>query len=343
MSYPSSLMSTGGSSSEGMNLEVWFPQPNEVTVFLESSIADPDDERLYETMLFALFAVRHIANGRGSFTYASLAEALFSLDEHEPLPGIAEALKEVGATVGSPTVAGGRKGFTCTLRPEKRGFFKLHPHGFGMLGKGVDYYAPTSTLALLSWLLSRRVEDDRYQLALGMAAKMIGAAGVSGQVSVTSQAQIAMQASSAGWMHPDDMILEGEEVSDEVREICREHDIEFGYLYGEARRQIQEAFEELPGEGEMLIIEEKAATRACRIIVASAAELIDEDPESPLNVAARLLQTSQKTEDEKMTEDAYSYYDKQLGDAIADAGLAPVVEALEGMILTKNPEEAEQS
>lgn len=341
MAYPSSLMSAG-SGSEGMNLEVWFPQPNEVTVFLESSFTDPDDERLYETMLFALFAARHIANGRGSFTYASLAETLFSLDEHEPLPGAAEALKEVGATVGSPSVAGGRKGFTCTLRPEKRGFFKLHPHGFGMLGKGVDYYAPTSTLALLVWLLSRRVEDDRYHLALGMTAKMIGAAGASGQISVTSQAEIAMQASGAGWFHPDDMIPEGEEVSDEVREICREHEIEFGQLYAEARRQIEEAFEEVPGEGEMLIIEVKAATRACRVIVASAAELIDEDPESPLNVAARLLQTAKETDDEKMIEGAYSYYDKQLGDAIEEAGLTPVVEALEGMILDKNPEEAER-
>jgi hypothetical protein len=75
-----------------MNLEVWFPQSDEVTVWLESSFDDPDDDRLYETMLFALFAARQLANGSKKFvSYTSLAEGLFALDEREPLPEVVEA------------------------------------------------------------------------------------------------------------------------------------------------------------------------------------------------------------------------------------------------------------
>ena len=331
MSYPSSLKTTG-SGSEGMNLEVWFLQPNEVSVFLESSFADLDDERLYETMLFALFASRHLANGSGKFNYVSLAEVLFSLDEHEPLPEVVEHLDDAGEVrLVSPTSGGGRKGFTCALRPEKRAFFKLHPHGFGMLGKGVDYYAPTSTLALLAWLLSRRQGDDRYQLALGTTAKMIGAAGVSGQIGVTSQSDIALRAASAGWMHPDDLIPEGEAVSDEVRKICAKHDIEFGSLYAEARRQLAEASESKGVGEEELASYEPGVRRMCRIVVATAG-LSSDESQLLLDIAARLTTFAQDKGDGQMTQDAYGFLDSQLGSAIEEAGLTPVVEALEGMI-----------
>jgi len=333
-------MGAGGGGSQGMNLEVWFPQPNEVTVFLESSFPDPDEERMYESMLFALFAARHIANGRGGFTYQGLAETLFSLDEREPLPEVRDALREVGdVTVGSPSVRGGRKGFTCTLRPEKRGFFKLHPHGFGMLGKGVDYYGPTSTLALLAWLLERRSADARYQLALGETAKMIGAAGVGGQITVTSQGHIAMQAAEAGWMHPDDLIPESEEVPEEVIEACRANEIEFGLLYGQSRVQLQEMLDADQVEGTMRVFPEHAIKRLCRFQVAVGADLIDED--SPMGKAIQLLEAAQETGDEKQIQGAYDYYDRQLAQLIDERGLMPVAEQLEEMLFTSDVDEAQ--
>jgi hypothetical protein len=175
-----------------MNLEIWFPQQNEVSVFLESSITDPEEEQFSETCLFALYAARQIANL--TVEGQSLAYVLGTTDTADPLRQTEERLDEV--RVSSPRSRGGRKGFTAELRPDRRAFFKLNAHGFGMLGKGVGYYAPTSTLALLYWLLNRRKDDPTYQRALAAAAENIGVAGSQGQISITSQAPIAMQAAS---------------------------------------------------------------------------------------------------------------------------------------------------
>ncbi len=124
-----------GSSGGGMNLEIWFPQQNEVTVFLESSITDDDEERFYESAVFALYAARQIANLRDEGM--SLALVLQSTDTSSPLKQTKERLDDV--RVLSPTGGdSGRKGFSAKFRPEKRAYFKLHLHGFGMTGRGVD-------------------------------------------------------------------------------------------------------------------------------------------------------------------------------------------------------------
>jgi hypothetical protein len=156
---------------------------------------------------------------------------------------------------------------------------------------------------------------------------------------MTSQAEIAMHAAGAGWFHPDDLIPDGEEVSDQVRELCKEHDLEFGQLYAEARRQITEGTED-PDEGDILLVHEETARRMFRILVAAAAELIADDADTPLNAAARALQAAQETENEQMIETATAHYDSELVKVIDGAGLAPVVEALEGMIIAKNLDEA---
>jgi hypothetical protein len=140
----SDLMIGKGSNRAGggINLEVWFPQQNEVSIFLESSITDAEEEQFYETCLFALYAARQIANLGADG--ASLAYVLQTTDTTNPLRQAEERLDEV--RVSSPRGRAGRKGFTCTLRPNKRASFKLNAHGFGMMGTWVGYYAPTSTL-----------------------------------------------------------------------------------------------------------------------------------------------------------------------------------------------------
>lgn len=182
---------------DGMNLEIWFPQQDQVSVFLESSVIDSDEERFHETSLFALFATRQLANLRGDWVANSLAATLADIDLHRPADDAREKLGDVQLV--TPSAPGGRKGFTAELRPEKRGFFKMHPRGFGMLGKGVSYYAPTSTVALLAYLLDRRSDDDEYARALTATAKFVGHAGAQGAIGVTSSAQVAMKAAAAGW------------------------------------------------------------------------------------------------------------------------------------------------
>lgn len=320
----------------GMNLEVWFPAQDEVTVFLESSIADADEEQFYETSLFTLFAVRQIANGRGDFASRSLAEVLFSLSEERPFPDVEERL-EGEVRVSSPTARGGRKGFSCEFRPDKRAFFKLHMHGFGMLGKGVAYYAPTSTLALLWWLLRRRLDDQNYQRALGTAAKAVGAAGVSGMISVTSQAQIAMQAASAGWMRPDDLLPDGFALSPEAQAAAELHEINFGALYQAAHQRLIESVERGQDEGMVAVYAEDDMLRICSFEVAVAAELIEDD--SPIQAAMEAITAAKATSNEQLVEAAYAHYDSQLAQAIDEEGLTPLVVELEGLLFTRDADE----
>jgi hypothetical protein len=181
----------------GMNLEIWFTQPEEVSVFLESLVTDPDAEKFYETSLFALYAARQIANLRAEGAW--LASVLQTTDTSDPLPQVVERLDEVRVVAPNARAAGGRKGFEARLRPEKRGFFKLYARGFGLMGRGAGYYAPTSTLALLYLLLNRRTSDGEYQRALAATAESIGIFGSRGMITITSQAQLAMQAAAAAW------------------------------------------------------------------------------------------------------------------------------------------------
>jgi hypothetical protein len=189
----------------GLNLEIWFPQQDLATVFLESSLTDPEQEQFSETSLFALFAARQIANLR-SGNGLSLSLVLGSVDPERALAGVKDQLDDV--RVEAPSSRGGRKGFTAELRPDARGFFKALPHGFGLMGRGLDYCGPTSTLALLYWLLKQRADDPAYQIALGAIANIIGAAGASGAITMTSQTQVAMTAVGAGWTDTDTIVTD---------------------------------------------------------------------------------------------------------------------------------------
>lgn len=345
--------------SAGLNLEVWFAQPNEVSVFLESSYSDADEERFYETCLFALYAARQVANLRGD---ASLAYVLASTDTSNPLPQTLERLDEV--RVVAPQTAGGRKGFTCELRPEKRAFFKLHQHGFGMLGKGAGYYAPTSTLALLYWLLDRRKDDPLYQRALAAAAENVGILGSRGAITVTSQASLAMEAATAAWAEArealgiveeseDDEENAGDEedaevfdqgdLSAEVERACEEYGIDFGELVGTAAAHLHEAMEaEPPEEGHIRIVSDEDARRTCRIEVLMAAGRAGnlEDGFEPIQTSFNALQAAEATGNEKMIEAAKAHYEATLARIAEDTGLEPVVEALEEELFTSDLEEA---
>jgi hypothetical protein len=182
----------------GLRAEVWFPRQDEWTVSVTSSLSDPDNERLWETMLFCLFASRQIANLRGDLQAQALCHALTLIDEDAPLASVTERAEALRTPSPKP---GGRKGFTADLLEQERGFFKLGTHGFGILSKGIGYYAPVSTLALLAWLLDRRVDDEEYQQALGTAARGIGYAGNGGLLGIRQHTEVAMKTAGAVWFH----------------------------------------------------------------------------------------------------------------------------------------------
>jgi hypothetical protein len=180
-----------------LTAEVWFPQQDEWTVTLTSTLSDPDEERLYETMLFCLFAARQIANLRGDAPAQALGQMLTLIDEDAPLASVTERLEALRTPSPKPM---GRKGFTANLREQDRGFFKLGTNGFGLRSKGIGYYAPVSVLALLARLLESRADDDEYQRALGAAARGIGYAGGDGLLGIRQHTETAMMTASAAWM-----------------------------------------------------------------------------------------------------------------------------------------------
>ena len=222
-----------------MNVEVWFPQQNHVTVFVESSFADPFEESVVELHMFAHYACRQIANLNGE---PSLCAALADVDPADPLASVERMLDDV--TVTAPQARGGPRGFTAEFRPGPR--FKLKGHGFGLMGKGVGYYAPTSTLALLCWLLRRRAEAD-HRVALAVTANMIGELGMRGQVTVRSQGDVARHAATAGMEAIDESGDQGEElgVSAEAEAAIAAHDIDFAEVVEVARAQLWPMVQEI--------------------------------------------------------------------------------------------------
>ncbi len=238
-----------------MNLEIWFPQQDQVTVFLESSVIDSDEERFQETSLFALFATRQLANLRGDWVATSLAATLADVDLGRPADDAREKLGDVQLV--TPSAPGGRKGFTAELRPEKRGFFKMHARGFGLMGKGVSYYAPTSTVALLAYLLGRRPDDAEYARALTATAKFVGHADGQGAIGITTSAQVAMEAAAAGWAFAMEEAEDGD--SDESGVESRYDDDQRRVLVEGTRLASQHGVDLL--ELSSTIIEEFAAAR----------------------------------------------------------------------------------
>ena len=151
-------------------------------------------------MLFALYAARQTANLRRRGTGRELAAVLAGIQEATPLSSFTEMLDEVSfEEIEDPRGAGGGLGFTAHLRPWKRAFFKLHARGFGLLARGVDYYAPVSTLVLLAHLLERHFANPSHAHTIARVAQQIGLAGIRGEISARSQAPVAMSAIEVAW------------------------------------------------------------------------------------------------------------------------------------------------
>ena len=118
----------------------------------------------------------------------------------------------------------------------------MQAHGFGMMGRGVGYYALTSTLALLHWLLERRRDDTMYQGALAATAEKVGAAGMHGLISATSQARVAMGAAGDAWREATEVAshLDTAEPGADVLAACHANGINYGQLVADASRRLAE-------------------------------------------------------------------------------------------------------
>lgn len=184
-----------------MRVEIHFHQQDEVSVFLESG-ASGDQEKFGEVLLWCLYAIRTMVNlGSGPIS-ASLANLL---SQAEDLVAVLSDHEHVGeyrlvSYHGTP----GRKRFEASLNfSDSKLRFTLNPIGFGVLGRGVGYYAPTSVLALLQHLCRRRASEPEHLNCLARAAQLCAAAWDSNRVTLMNQHQMALAIASSA-MSPDE-------------------------------------------------------------------------------------------------------------------------------------------
>jgi len=174
----------------GMDLEIHFHQQDEASVYLESNTSGKEGE-FGEILMFCCFALRSMANlGRHPIT-SSLATLLSQIGDH--LIELPDHYSPDDAKLvdykGNPR----RKRFIAGLRCTNENFnFKFKPKGFGLLARGMGYYAPNSVIILLRYLVEKRIDDGDFISNLSQAAKKCGEAYISGDLSPRTQHQIAL-------------------------------------------------------------------------------------------------------------------------------------------------------
>jgi hypothetical protein len=194
-------------------LEVRFPADDEASVLLRSTGSGQADKQA-ELILFCLYAARAIANLRQTDAARALVRSLAAF-EQATVDEVREFVQGDGPRTGTgdeinvvfapPDQAfSNDKSFHANVRyigeeSNPRIFFTMKPRGFGLLGKGVDYYAPGSVLVLLYSLFKRREEDESYLRRLARAAGLIGQLAAADKYAFGNQMDVAVAAADLGW------------------------------------------------------------------------------------------------------------------------------------------------
>ena len=175
-----------------MRLEVHFHQQDQASVLIESSTAR-DEEPSGELMLFSLFVARMLVNlGARNPSAIGLAEMLSQIDA-DVVRSLIEHESPDGPKLVGYQGSKGRKGFLADLHAADNGVgFKVKSWGLGLMARGAGYYSPNAALLLLRHLADRRHGDDAFIDGLAEACEALGAAFQGGQLTIRSQASIAM-------------------------------------------------------------------------------------------------------------------------------------------------------
>jgi hypothetical protein len=188
-------MAKGARVAHGVNAEIWFPAQERVSVFLESSVPSGDGGDVADVALSAYFFARMVANLGNSPGCAAMVRFLSQSSSAEDVESTVNRLLRDNDVKRVPPDGGrGRKGFTASLRPDERSFFKCKLHGFGILGRGSDFYAPMAVMALLSATLEKHQGDQKVVGFLAAVTQSIAWAGCQGRINAVSQYEIADQA-----------------------------------------------------------------------------------------------------------------------------------------------------
>ena len=171
-----------------MNLEIDFHQDNECSVFLEGSVIDAEDQ-LAEILLFSCYTIRQLYNiDQGKFAY-NFASMLIDLSKAGDL--MPTVLEDGEVKLIRYPGHSGRKRFLCKLLARDSGVaFDLKAKGFGILARGVGYYASIGSVMLMLFLARRNHLDKEFLIKLSTAARLCGEAFLTGRITAQNQLEV---------------------------------------------------------------------------------------------------------------------------------------------------------
>lgn len=187
------------------SLEVHFYSQDEFAVQLGVVADNAEAEKLGKLLTFSCYALRQMVNlGRGQVS-DSLAQ-LLSLTTTYSL----QELNSSGEMGGTRLVAykgfPGNKNFKAALlfagEDGSRIVFNLTTQGFGILARGMGYYAPSSVMGLLRYLAKEHESDVEFLNGLTLCAGMCAMTYMKRELRIHNQTEAAYKAAWMAWMLP---------------------------------------------------------------------------------------------------------------------------------------------
>lgn len=176
---------------------VHFHAQDRASVSLTST-AVGEEAKFVEILLFACFALRHIANLERSQGPDLVADLLTTVDD-DAMQQMASDEADIFGDVQlvSHTAQSGGKSFEATLRFSDGSLdFRLKPRGFGLMARGVGFYSPHSVGLLVMYLAKRRKHDAAFLNGLGRAASMCGRRHQTGGLTLANHVELALRIAS---------------------------------------------------------------------------------------------------------------------------------------------------
>jgi hypothetical protein len=172
-----------------VSLEIHFYGEEEVSVLLGTQ--GDLDKQYGEILMFCLFSLRQMFNLGNNQLGNSLASLLSECHGHvkelayHKSPDAPEIIDYDGLQ--------GSKRFLATLDYfDGNSNFKMKAKGFGLLARGMGYFAPTSVATLLRYLSRIHIDDPCYLDRLSEAAATCGDAFLGGEVTLANQTKTAL-------------------------------------------------------------------------------------------------------------------------------------------------------
>ena len=180
-------------------LEVHFHDMDRASCFHETT-ATGSKQQFGEILHFCAFSARQIVN---IANHPQGDQAGYMLQLLDGDPGGVRAIAERGrvsdlALVEYPGSRGKKRFETSMDMTEKRFRFNLKAKGFGFLGRGLGYYAPSSISVLLMYLGQRNLDDEKYLTGLAQAATLLGQAQLGGRLGLRNQNEVAWMCAMTG-------------------------------------------------------------------------------------------------------------------------------------------------